>query len=374
MTLTTPRGDGFHMPAEWAPHSATVMLWPERPDNWRDGAAPAQSTFVAVATAIARFEPVVMLVSPRQYDRARSFLPEEARLLTIDSDDAWARDIAPVCVTDGRNIRAVDFLFNAWGGLEHGLYAPWDRDDALAARLCAELDIPRYRAPCVLEGGAIHTDGEGTILTTEPCLLDPARNQGVTRAAMEEWLGAYLGARHVVWLQDGVPEDETGGHVDNLACFVSPGRVLLSWCDDPADPHHVVSRAALARLETAHDAAGRRLVVEKLPMPTPMFISEAEAAGVAPGDGGMNRRAGTRLAASYVNFYLANGAVIAPAFGVPTDDPAREILARCFPGRQIVMLPAREILLGGGNIHCITSQLHGPSATKTSADLQPTIS
>lgn len=355
---TTPRIDGFRMPAEWERHAGCAMIWPERPDNWRDGARPAQAAFAAVAAAIARYETVTMIVSERLMDAARAALPHEVRLLAIETDDSWARDVGPVFVADAnRRVRAVDFPFNAWGGHEHGLYAPWDKDDSLARQLCEALDVRRYRAPCVLEGGAIHVDGEGTALVTEPCLLDPARNPAVTKAAMERWLGDYLGVQAVIWLGPGIPEDETGGHIDNLACFAAPGRVLLAWCDDPDDPHYTVSRAAAARLDAATDARGRRLTIEKLPMPSKMVITQEESAGVVSTGKGMNRAEGARLAASYVNFYIANGAVIAPGFGTETDDAARAVLARNFPGRDIVMLPAREILLGGGNIHCITCQI-----------------
>jgi agmatine deiminase len=213
----------------------------------------------------------------------------------------------------------------------------------------------RYRAPKIIEGGAVHVDGQGTVLVTEACLLSEDRNPGATRQEMERVLKDYLGASHVIWLGEGVPFDETGGHVDNLACFVRPGVVLLTWCDDPADPHYTVSRDAEARLLGARDAKGRAIEVKRIPMPTPMFYTEEEAAGIDH-VAGMNRRAGKRLAASYVNFYIANGAIIAPSFGVPTDSAAGDVLRSLFPDRRVVMIPAREILLGGGNIHCITQQ------------------
>jgi agmatine deiminase len=173
---------------------------------------------------------------------------------------------------------------------------------------------------------------------------------------MERVLKDYLGASHVVWLGEGVPFDETGGHVDNLACFVKPGVVLLTWTDDAADPLYEVCRDAEARLHGARDAKGREITVERIPMPTPVFYTAEEAAGIDQTSGGMNRKAGERLAASYVNFYIANGAIIAPSFGVPTDGPAQAVLTKLFPDRTIIMVPAREILLGGGNIHCITQQ------------------
>jgi agmatine deiminase len=355
--LTTPLADGFHMPAEWEPHDGTWMIWPERPDNWRLGAKPAQAAFATVARAIARFEPVTMMVSAAQYANARALLPPAVRVVELSTNDAWARDVGATFVVNGTGeVRGVDWTFNAWGGLGGGLYFPWDLDDAVAAKMLDIERVPRYRTPFVTEGGALHVDGEGTVLVTEACLLDENRNPGVTRAAAEHALTTHLGASHVIWLGSGVPFDETGGHVDNLACFVRPGVVLLTWCDDPADPHHAVSRDAEARLLSARDARGRRLTVERIPMPAPMHLTADEAAGIDHTSTGYSRNAGDRLAGSYVNFLIVNGAVVAPSFGVATDEQARAVLARVFPDREIVMVPGREILLGGGNIHCITQQ------------------
>jgi agmatine deiminase len=353
----TPRAQNYGMPAEWAPHDGCWMIWPERPDNWRLGAKPAQAAFAAVAAAIARFEPVTMLVSARQFANARAMLPEGVRLMEASSNDAWARDTgATFLLNPEQKLAGVDWVFNAWGGLGGGLYFPWDLDDQIAAKMLEIEKAKRFRAPSVLEGGAIHVDGEGTVLVTESCLLDQNRNSGPTRAGMEKLLYDYLGAQKTIWLGAGVPHDETGGHVDNLACFVRPGTVLLSWCDDPTDPHYNVSHDAEARLLAAQDAKGRRLTVERIPMPTPMYLTEAEAAGIDHSPTGMNRTPGERLAASYVNFYIANGAIIAPCFDIPTDAPAKAVLQNLFPDREVVMVPAREILLGGGNIHCITQQ------------------
>lgn len=353
----TPAALGFMMPAEWAAHDGCWMIWPERPDNWRLGAKPAQAAFAAVAAAIARFEPVTMMVSARQFANARAVLAPGVRVVEISSNDAWARDVgASFLVTADGALGGVDWPFNAWGGLANGLYFPWDLDDAVAAKMLQIERARGFRAPKIIEGGAIHVDGQGSVLVTEACLLAEDRNPGITRQEMERVLKDYLGAMHVIWLGEGVPGDETGGHVDNLACFTAPGEVLLSWCDDPADPHYAVSRDAEARLRGARDARGRSLTVRRIPMPTPMFTSAEDAAGIDRNDTAMNRAAGTRLAASYVNFYIANSAIIAPSFGVASDAPARDMLAACFPAREIVMLPAREILLGGGNIHCITQQ------------------
>jgi len=279
------------------------------------------------------------------------------RVVEVSTNDAWARDVGPSFLVgpDGA-LAGVDWPFNAWGGLTNGLYFPWDLDDGVAAKVLGIERATRFQAPKIIEGGALHVDGEGTVLVTEACLLAEDRNPGATRQEMERVLKDYLGASHVIWLGAGVPFDETGGHVDNLACFVAPGVVLLSWCDDPADPHYAVSRDAEARLLGATDAKGRAIRVERIPMPTPMFYTAEEAAGIDQAVTGMNRGAGERLAASYVNFYIANGAIIAPQFGVETDAEAERVLQRLFPSREIVMLPAREILLGGGNIHCITQQ------------------
>jgi len=353
----TPRADGFHMPAEWERQDGVWIIWPERPDNWRLGAKPAQAAFAAVAAAIARFEPVTMMVSAAQYANARQKLPAGVRVVEVSTNDCWARDTGASFLVNGTGeLRGVDWRFNAWGGLENGLYFPWDQDDLVAAKMLELERAPRYRAPVTLEGGAIHVDGQGTVLTTEACVLAADRNPGMTRETAERHLRDYLGGEKVIWLGDGVPGDETGGHVDNLACFIAPGVVLLSWCDDPADPHYGVSRDAEARLVAATDAAGRRIRVERIPMPTPMFYTEAEISGLDQTHTGTSRLVGERLAGSYVNFLIVNGAVIAPAFGVETDGAAAETLARLFPGREIVMLPGREILLGGGNIHCITQQ------------------
>jgi agmatine deiminase len=354
--MTTPLRDGFAMPAEWGPHDGCWMIWPERSDNWRLGGKPAQAVFAQVAAAIVEFEPVTMMVSARMWQAAAAKLPASVRVVEVSTNDAWARDVGcSFLVNDAGELAGVDWPFNAWGGLEKGLYFPWDLDDAVAAKMLRMERAKRYRAPKIIEGGAVHVDGEGTVLVTEACLLSGDRNPGATRQEMERVLKDYLGVAHVIWLGEGVPFDETGGHVDNLACFVRPGVVLLSWCDDPADPHYAVSRDAEARLKGARDARGRAIEVVRIPMPTPMFYTEEEAAGIDH-VAGMKRVAGERLAASYVNFYIANGAIIAPSFGVPTDAPAEDVLKSLFPGRRVVMLPAREILLGGGNIHCITQQ------------------
>ena len=355
---TTPAADGFRMPGEFEPHSGCWMAWPERPDNWRLGAKPAQEAYAAVVEAIAASEPVTMAVSDAQFENCRAMLPPGVRVIEVSTDDAWLRDTGPTFVLDGNGgRRGVDWRFNAWGGTEGGLYFPWDRDDRVAAKVLEVEGDDRYRAPIVLEGGAIHVDGEGTVLTTEECLLNPNRNPELSREQIERVLLDYLGAEKVVWLGAGVFEDETDGHVDNLACFARPGVVLLTWTDDEDDPQHAISRDALERLEAATDAGGRPLEVVPLPSPGPLEISAEEAEGVDAAEGTASRSAGDRLAASYVNFYLGNSRIAYPLLDPRHDEEAAAILRRVFPEREVVGVPAREILLGGGNIHCITQQV-----------------
>ncbi|HEV3284054.1 MAG TPA: agmatine deiminase [Solirubrobacteraceae bacterium] len=358
-----PASDGYRMPAEFEPHSGCWMAWPERPDNWRLGAKPAQAAFAAVAEAIAASEPVTMAVSSAQFDHCRSLLSPSIRVVEMSTDDAWMRDTGPTFVVDpagGR--RGVDWRFNAWGGLEGGLYFPWDQDDRVARKVLEIEAADRYRAPLVLEGGSIHVDGEGTVLSTEECLLNANRNPGLTREEVERLLCDYLGARKVIWLARGLCGDETDGHVDNLACFVGPGVVLLADSEDEEDPQHAVSRDALERLRSATDARGRELEVITIRSPPPSSITEEEASGVDQVPGTVPRRAGDPLAASYVNFYLGNSRVVFPLLDPHSDEGAADVLRACFPDREVVGVPAREILLGGGNIHCITQQVPAPAS------------
>jgi agmatine deiminase len=346
------------MPAEYERHAGCWMLWPERGDNWRDGAKPAQAAFAAVAAAIATGEPVTMGVSAEQFQNARARLPPRVRVVEISANDAWARDTGPSFVVDARGRRrGVDWRFNAWGGLEGGLYFPWDRDAEVAQKILEIEGVDRYAAPLVLEGGSIHVDGQGTCLTTEECLLNRNRNPHLNRGQIEALLRRYLGIETVIWLDRGTYLDETDGHIDELACFTSPGHVLLNWTQDRADPQYEISRDAYARLRRARDARGRTLVVHKVHQPGPLFITAAEAAGVDVRAGSVPRRAGDRMPASYVNFYVGNGVVVMPLFDKQWDGPARRTLQRLFPGRRVLGVETREVLLGGGNIHCITQQV-----------------
>ena len=357
---STPKADGFRMPGEFEEQKQIWMLWPERPDNWRNGAKPAQKVFTEVAKAIAQFEPVTVCVSPAQYQYARYMLPTEVRVVEMTSNDSWIRDCGPTFViNDKGDVRAIDWEFNSWGGLVDGLYFPWDQDNLVAQKVCEIEGIDSYRTPdFVLEGGSIHVDGEGTLLTTEECLLSPGRNPSLTRAEIEEKLRQYLSVEKIIWLPFGIYNDETNGHIDNMCCFVKPGEVLLAWTEDENDPQYARSRAAFDLLSHTVDAKGRSFVIHKLPIPKhPICITEEDLLGYDFEAGEDQREAGERLAASYINFYLANHCVLLPRFGDENDTVAAEILGKCFPDRRILPVDARVILTGGGNIHCITQQI-----------------
>lgn len=349
----------YFMPAEWAEHQQTWMLWPQRTDNWRLGAKPAQTAFTRVALTIARFEPVVMGVQADQYENAYNRLQHpNIRVIELSSDDAWARDTGPTFVFNQQGQQVgLDWEFNAWGGFQGGLYFPWQRDDQVARKILQLEKCPRVRTQgLVLEGGAFHVDGEGTLVTTEECLLNPNRNPHLNKAEIEAELERYLGVKRIIWLPEGLYNDETDGHVDNFCCFIRPGEVALAWTDDDQDPNFSRCQAALEVLQATRDAQGRALKIHKLHLPSPLYATAEECEGVDAVEGTQARDSGTRLAASYINFLIVNGGVIAPRFEVPEDDAAEATLKQLFPDREVVMLPGREILLGGGNIHCITQQ------------------
>lgn len=346
------------MPGEFERHRGTYIIWPERPDNWRLGGKPAQRTFALVAKEISRFEPVTVCVSEGQYRNARHMLPDSVRVVEMSNNDSWVRDCGPTFVTNGSEIRGVDWEFNAWGGLVDGLYFPWDKDDEVAAKICELEGADRYRTDgFVLEGGSIHVDGEGTLVVTDECLLSEGRNPHMTKEEIENVLCEYLGVQKIIWLKRGIYLDETNGHVDNIFTFVRPGEAILAWTDDESDPQYEISKECLEILERETDAKGRKIKVHKLYLPKPVLITAEESEGVDSVDGTLPRLEGDRLAASYANFYICNGAVIFPMFGDENDEKAKETLKEAFPDREIIGIYAREILLGGGNIHCITQQV-----------------
>ena len=328
------------MPAEWAAHERCWMAWPCRASLWGEGLEPARDAYAAVAQAIADFEPVTMMANAEELDDARARCGADVNCQAMPHDDSWMRDHGPTFVVDGKGgLAGVDWRFNAWGDKFH----PYDQDALVAERLLAQLGVTRYGAPLVLEGGSIHVDGEGTLLTSEECLLHPNRNPELDRAAIEELLRRYLGVEAFVWLGQGLDKDDTDGHVDNIACFVRPGVVMTVTCDDPADPNHAILQDNLARLAKTRDAKGRALEVIELPLPREARYDD-----------------GQRLALSYVNYYIANGGVVMPSFGDANDAQAFEIVSRAFPERKVAQVAASAILKGGGGIHCITQQQPRP--------------
>ncbi|KAK9091020.1 hypothetical protein Sjap_024197 [Stephania japonica] len=436
-----PVQHGFRMPAEWEHHSQCWMGWPERVDNWRDNALPAQQAYAEVAIAIAKFEPVTVCASASQWATARSLLPLHIRVVEMSMNDSWFRDTGPTFVvcdrgltsTSGKSehkVAGIDWNFNSWGGVDDGCYTDWSLDLLVARKILGIERLPRFLHSLILEGGSIHVDGEvdicasssslscrptisisatakycttayivekfrrvdnefvladsvgygelviafrlhehaliidgriplGTCMTTGECLLNPNRNPSLTKEQIEDELKMYLGVKKVIWLPRGLfGDDDTNGHIDNMCCFARPGVVLLSWTNDESDPQYERSVEALSILSNTTDASGRKLEIFKLHIPAPMYMTVEESAGVAQIGDAKPRPPGTRLAASYVNFYIANGGIIAPAFGDEKwDNEAKIALSSAFPNHEVVMIKgAREICLGGGNVHCITQQ------------------
>lgn len=340
--LPTAKKAGFHMPAEWEPHERCWMSWPCRLDFWGDNLEATQRAYANVANAISQFEPVTMLAPPSQTGSARRLCGDRVAILPVALDDSWTRDNGPnFVVNEAGQLAASVFQFNAWGQK----HQPWFRDAALGHRLAEHLGIPTFSSPLVMEGGGINVDGQGTVLTTTQCVLNPNRNPGLSQAEAGQTLCGALGVSNVVWLP-GDPEDtETDGHVDGIACFLEPGKVLVEICPAAGTETYDNTRANLQAVRDARDANGRPFEV--------VTIEEAHEAD----------RRNEIFANSYINFYLANGAVILPSFGIDRDQDAREQLAALFPEREIVPVNICDIAVGGGGIHCITQQQPNSSWT-----------
>jgi agmatine deiminase len=332
-----PADLGFSMPAEWAPHVGCWMAWPKRVEIWREYLEAAREDYVRVAQAIAGFEPVTMLTDPEHVADARMRCGPSVSVVSMPLDDSWLRDSGPTVVMDPAGRRAAAaFTFNAWGGK----YQPHDQDAALGVRIAALAGIPAYRSTLVVEGGGFLSDGEGTLITAETCVLNPNRNPGWTKTEAETELRAMLGIKKVIWLPGDVTDTETDGHVDGFVAYVKPATVLCEVVADPEDPRYSIMAENRRVLETETDARGRRF--DLLP------IVEAPRSAVPRGQDGYCR--------SYVNFYIANGAVILPAYGIAEDASALETLRRAYPDREAVPVALKDLFRGGGGIHCITQQ------------------
>ncbi|GFO84234.1 MULTISPECIES: agmatine deiminase [Anaerostipes] len=354
---TTPKQDGFRMPGEFEEQEQIWMLWPQRTDTWRDGAKPAQKTFIKVAEAIRQFEPVTICVSPEQYENCRTQVPESIRVVEMTSNDAWMRDMGPTFVVDDQGgIRGCDWTFNAWGGLVDGLYFPWDQDDLIARKVCDMEGIDSYRTEgFVLEGGSFHVDGEGTVITTEMCLLSEGRNPHLSKEEIEDMLKEYLNCEKVIWVKDGIDPDETNGHIDDVVQYIRPGEVACIWTDDPDHPFYKEARAAYEQLSQETDAKGRRLKVHKVCLTkNPVLLKGADT--IDRTEGAVPREEGDTTIASYMNFLIVNGGVIVPQYGDENDALALKQIGELFPERKAVGVRTEEVVYGGGNIHCITQQ------------------
>jgi agmatine deiminase len=333
-----PVRDGLYMPAEWAAHTRCWMAWPCRLEPWGspEGLLRARVGHAAVARAISGFEKVTMAVRPQDVDEARMAMGRGIEVMEVPLDDSWARDSGPIFVVDGNEgVAGVHWRFNAWGNKYHG----YDHDAAFGGRVLDALDMRCYGGPMVLEGGSVCVDGQGTLITTEQCLLNANRNPNLTRQQIEERLALYLGVTKIVWLGEGLEDDETDGHVDNIACFAGPGRVMLYTPQDANGLNGRVMRDNRARLASARDAKGRPFEIIEVPEPAPR-----------------KRHDGRRLDMSYINFYFANYGIVMPSFNDPMDQAAAEVMAKAFPDRRIVQVNSLDIVQGGGGIHCITQQ------------------
>ncbi|MGH6887724.1 MAG: agmatine deiminase family protein [Rhizomicrobium sp.] len=332
-----PADGGYRMSAEWARHRRTWMCWPCRPQAWGGGKGLAQAKLATaeVAAAIARYEPVTMAARPQDADEVGRLCGDGIELFETPLDDSWARDIGPTFLSGAARV-GVAWRFNAWGGKYH----PFDKDAGFAGRVLERAGAKIARAPLVCEGGAIHVDGDGTLLTTEQCLLNPNRNPDSNRVQIEEALKRHTGTEHILWLTGKFLDEETDGHIDNIACFAAPGRVILGMPASRSHPDYPAIAAAKTQLASARDARGRSIDIVEIGQPQKERTDWR----------------GRRLATSYVNFYVVNGAVIAPAFDDPADDAAHAVLGDCFPDRAMVQIDARAIVEGGGGIHCITQQ------------------
>lgn len=326
------------MPAEWQPHQRCWMAWPCNEAIWPNGIESARRNFAAVVRAILEFEPVTLLVRPQDRAFAHRLCGDQVTYWEHFIDDSWMRDFGPTFVIDAdKQLAGVNWRFNGWGKYPHA------NDQHVAKFMLDKLQLPCIDAPLVLEGGAIHVDGEGTVLTTEQCLLHPNRNPELSRQQIETLVLQYLGAKKMIWLREGLADDDTDGHVDEIACFVQPGVVLALIGTDRNDIDYQRLQTNLSILRESTDARGSKLEI--------LTVEQPE----------VGHKGDTRLSQSYINFYMANGGIVMPAFGDRRRDAqAFGLMQEIFPQRKVIAVPTRELAYGGGNIHCITQQQPAP--------------
>ena len=385
---STPRADGFFMPAEFAPQDRVWIGWPHRTDTWAHGAKPAQKQYAAIARAISEFTPVYMCANQVDYANCKAVFENDENVTVVEmtTDDAWFRDTGATYVINGKGEkRANHWHFNGYGGLIDGLYFPWDKDEQIALKMAELSGCRRYRPDdMILEGGSITVDGEGTLVVTDQCLLSPGRTCSAVleeeedpeslwpkyrkkfepwseelRGYMTEHLKDYLGVEKVIWVKEGIDPEETNGHIDDVACFIRPGEVACIWTDDPQNPFYQPARDAYDTLSQATDAKGRKLKVHKLCLTQQPCLLQG-AATIDAVEGTIPREDGEVAIASYMNFLIVNGGVILPQYGDANDALAVQQVQAMFPERRVVGVQTREVAFGGGNIHCITQQQPAP--------------
>lgn len=339
----TPAALGFRMPAEWERQEAVWLSWPHNRATWPGNFRPIPGKFAEVAAQISLREKVRINIARRLQGRAWALIERagadlgNVNFYSHATNDAWCRDHGPIFVRNDRTgeVAVTDWDYNAWGGK----YPPYGLDNAVPGRIARALSLRRFRKVMVLEGGSVDVNGRGVLLTTESCLLNRNRNPGLTRGDIEKNLRDYLGAERVLWLGDGIAGDDTDGHVDDMTRFFSETGILTSVERGKGGPNRRALDGNLERLRSFRTADGRRFRIELLPMPAPI------------------RREGRILPASYANFLVINGAVLAPAFRQPRRDrEAAEVIASCFPGREVVSIDCLELVWGLGTLHCISQQ------------------
>lgn len=362
---TTPRSDGYHMPSEMEPQQATWLGWPSNPGTFRLG--PAQLAIATVARLISKYQDVHIVAPPSTWAKAVEYFKDDENIFVTEvvSDDGWLRDIAPTFliknIGNRRDMRALGWKFNGWGKpreIKH------DLDALVAFKISNFLSTHFYKKfDFACEGGSYSVDGQGTVITTEQCLLNKNRNPKLSKKQIEDTLRKYLGLTKVIWLPYGAYMDhDTDGHVDNMCVFAGVGKVMLSWpegcgtdqCEDKEQETR--SLAALKVFESSTDAKGRPFTVVKVPHPPPLFYTQKEVDSLPEVKGSYPRKAGVRMAGSHVNLIITNDLVVVPIFHSKSDAPAMKIITETFPTRKVVSVYAREILLGGGNIHCMSQQ------------------
>lgn len=328
------------MPPEWEKHEKTIIEWPVKTSMvWPENYQEVCNGYAEVANAISDFEKVTMIVNDNEYEYARNLCKEAVEVIVIPHNDAWFRDNGPTFVYDKEKVLyGVNWQFNAWGEK----YVPFDLDNQVAPKLLSKEGIPCIDNPIILEGGSIHVDGEGTLLSTEECLLNPNRNPHLSKSEIEDQLRKQLNVNRFIWLKKGLFGDETDGHVDNIACFGKPGLILIQTCDNPEDPNFDITQENLEIIRQATDHTGKPFNVVEIPQPPIRYYNEQ------------------RLTLSYLNFYFVNEGIILPVFGEDaseTDEQAKSILQELYPERKIVCVDGMALIKEGGNVHCITQQM-----------------